>query len=174
MIQPSYWSPHWDMSASVLLEKSPPNLIRTRFLQALFPNASFIVLMRHPAAVACATRKWSREGLPRLLEHWLLCHEALEADRRHLHRVVTLRYEELVDAPEAALGRVWDFLGLTPVAIEAPVRAGIDDAYLAEWERERRRPLAGRKLREAAKRLEPRVQRFGYSLLEPGRESTPG
>src|SRR6185437_9234347 len=47
------WSPHWDMSRPVLLEKSPPNLIRTRFLQALFPDARQVVMMRHPIAVAC-------------------------------------------------------------------------------------------------------------------------
>jgi len=29
------WSAHWDLSRPLLLEKSPPNLLKTRFLQAL-------------------------------------------------------------------------------------------------------------------------------------------
>ena len=32
------WAPLWDLDKPVLLEKSPPNLIRGRFLQALFPE----------------------------------------------------------------------------------------------------------------------------------------
>ena len=40
------WSPHWDMSKPVLVEKSPPNLIRTRFLQGLFPGSYHVVMMR--------------------------------------------------------------------------------------------------------------------------------
>ena len=169
------WSPHWNMEAPVLVEKSPPNLIRTRFLQALFPNASFVTLLRHPVAVACATEKWNRgAGLERLLRHWVVCHEAYDADRTHLHRVITLRYEELVGAPEETLGRVWDFLDLPPVPLGAPVRAGIDDGYFAEWERRRRRILSGWRLRRAAARLEPLVRRFGYSLCEPGALSAPG
>ena len=39
------------MSEPVLVEKSPPNLVRTRFLQALFPDARQIVVTRHPIAV---------------------------------------------------------------------------------------------------------------------------
>ena len=54
------WGPHWDMSRPVLVEKSPPNLIRTRFLQALFPGARMIALVRHPVAVAGATRQFGR------------------------------------------------------------------------------------------------------------------
>src|SRR2546423_1736557 len=42
------WAQHWQADRRVLLEKSPPNLIRTRFLQQLFPGAHFIVVVRHP------------------------------------------------------------------------------------------------------------------------------
>jgi len=37
------WGRHWDMTKPVLVEKSPPNLIRMRFLQALFPEAVILV-----------------------------------------------------------------------------------------------------------------------------------
>src|SRR3954453_21649277 len=39
------WSRLWDTSKPVLLEKSPPNLIRMRFLQAMFPASSFVVIL---------------------------------------------------------------------------------------------------------------------------------
>ena len=69
------WSPYWDLEKPYLIEKSPPNLIRTRFLQKLFPNASFIILLRHPLAVSYATQKWSKTSIPSLIEHSLRCYE---------------------------------------------------------------------------------------------------
>ena len=50
------WGAFWDLSSPVLLEKSPPDLIRTRFLQALFPEAYFIVVRRHPFTSSLARR----------------------------------------------------------------------------------------------------------------------
>ncbi|MCH5375185.1 MAG: sulfotransferase, partial [Planctomycetes bacterium] len=40
------WSRYWDLDKQYLIEKSPPNLVRTRFLQALFPNCGFLILLR--------------------------------------------------------------------------------------------------------------------------------
>ena len=53
----SEWSRYWDLTCPWLLEKSPPNLIMTRFLQELFPSSRFVIVLRHPIAVACATRE---------------------------------------------------------------------------------------------------------------------
>src|ERR671935_179621 len=67
------WSAHWDLEKPVLLEKSPPNLLKTRFLQALFPGARFVVILRHPIPVALATARWREtRRLHRLIEHWLV------------------------------------------------------------------------------------------------------
>jgi hypothetical protein len=70
------WGPHWDLTRPILVEKSPPNLIRMRFLQALFPEAAFVTVLRHPVAVAYATAKWRRrESLRTLIRHWVVAHE---------------------------------------------------------------------------------------------------
>ena len=34
------WRPHWDLARPVLVEKSPPNLLMTRFLQGAFADAA--------------------------------------------------------------------------------------------------------------------------------------
>ena len=54
----SQWKPLWDLSKPYLLEKSPPNLVRMRFLQRLFPSTYVIVIVRHPIPVSLATWKW--------------------------------------------------------------------------------------------------------------------
>src|SRR5262245_29339768 len=33
------WSPYWDLSKPILCEKTPANIVRTRFLQAVLPNS---------------------------------------------------------------------------------------------------------------------------------------
>lgn len=162
------WSPHWDLSRPLLLEKSPPNLLATRFLQALFPHSAFVVVLRHPIPVTLATAKWRRtRRYGRLLEHWLRCHELFAADRERLERVHVVRYEELARTPEQVVGGIFDFLGLDPVPLGEPVEPGSDEAYFGEWRQLQRNPAMRAYLTLASLRYERRARRFGYSLLFP-------
>ena len=108
------WGRYWDASKPVRIEKSPPTLVRTRFLQALFPEASFVLMIRHPFAVSLATQRWTRQPLDQLLRHWLACHRCFCRDRRHLRRVRVVRYEALVQAPTQTLSGLCQFIGVAP------------------------------------------------------------
>ena len=50
------WEQYYDKKRVYYIEKSPPNLIRTQFLQKLYPNSKFVVILRHPLAVVYATQ----------------------------------------------------------------------------------------------------------------------
>lgn len=153
------WGRFWDTTKPVLVEKSPPNLVRGRFLQALFPGARLVLVERHPLAVAYATQKWSRTSLRSLLRHWLAAHEVFEQDRPRLQHVHVVRYEDFVADPTATLAAVYGLLGLEPVPPGIEIRADANDAYLARWREE---PRLRRALLTQA--FEERVGRFGYSL----------
>lgn len=127
------WGPRWDLTKEVLLEKSPPNLIRTRFLQALFPEALFVIVMRHPVAVAYATQKWSGTNIPSLIEHWLTCHEIFQDDRPHIKRLTVVRYEDLVATPQGALNTIFSFLGVENVACDVAINPDVNTQYLRKW-----------------------------------------
>jgi hypothetical protein len=162
------WSAHWDLGRPVLLEKSPPNLLKARFLQALFPGSSFVVVWRHPIPVSLATAKWRRtRRYGRLLEHWLRCHEIFEKDRPQLERLHVIRYEDLVREPEATLRGVFEFLGLDPIPSAEPVEAGANERYFEQWRALKRDPRMRVYLDLASLRYERRARRFGYSLLRP-------
>jgi Sulfotransferase family len=176
------WSRYWDLSKPYLLEKSPPNLIRTRFLQALFPDSYFVVIMRHPIPVTLATQPWGGDRAHVLIEHWLRAHELFLEDVPRLRRVHILRYEELVADPDAVLGRVFDFLGLDDpspgrireegvnqdnFAADRKLRTGVNGKYFGEWSDRRRRLLTRVYLDAVALRYERRVRVFGYSLRDP-------
>jgi hypothetical protein len=164
------WSRHWDLSRPVLLEKSPPNLLKTRFLQALFPRSAFVVVLRHPIPVSLATAKWRRtRRYHRLLEHWLRCYELFAADRERLGRVHVVRYEDLVRDPEAVLRGTFAFLGLEPVPPSEAVEAGADERYFRQWRELQRDPRMRTYLTLASLWYERRARRFGYSLLFPER-----
>jgi hypothetical protein len=160
------WRPHWDLDKPVLVEKSPPNLIRARFLQALFPAASFVMIMRHPVAVSLATQKWSKTSLRSLLAHWLVCHETLEADRPHLERLLVVTYEALVARPKETLDEVLAFLELPSHPVAAELRSDSNAAYFERWRALARSPLGRLRLTMLQRPYEQRVSRFGYSLAD--------
>jgi sulfotransferase family protein len=162
------WSPHWDLSRPLLLEKSPPNLLKTRFLQALFPGSAFVVIVRHPIPVSIPTARWrGTRRYDRLFEHWLRCHALFEADRVHLGRAHVLTYEQLVRDPAAVLSGIFRFLGLDPIAPSEPVEGGANEKYFAQWQ-ELKRDLRMRAYLDLVSfRYERRVRRYGYSLLSP-------
>ncbi|HZT93919.1 MAG TPA: sulfotransferase [Gaiellaceae bacterium] len=163
------WSPHWDLSRPVLLEKSPPNLLKTRFLQALYPGSAFVVIVRHPIPVSIPTAKWrGTRRYDRLLQHWLRCHALFEADREHLERVHVLHYEQLVRDPAAVLRATFEFLELDPIPPQEEVDAGANEKYFRRWEELKRSDLRMRAFLDLVSlRYERRVRHYGYSLLFP-------
>ena len=162
------WSRHWDLSRPVLLEKSPPNLLKTRFLQALFPGAAFVVIVRHPIPVSIPTARWrGTRRYDRMFEHWLRCHALFAADREQLDRVHVLTYEQLVRDPAGSLDGIFEFLELDPIAPSEPVQKGANEKYFDQWQELKRDPRMRAYLDLVSLWYERRVRRHGYSLLSP-------
>jgi Sulfotransferase family len=166
------WSPHWDLSRPLLLEKSPPNLLKTRFLQGLFPGSAFVVIVRHPIPVSIPTARWrGTRRYDRLFEHWLRCHALFQADRQHLGRIHVLQYEQLVDDPTGTLRGIFEFLELEPIPPSEPVEGGANEKYLGQWQELKRDPRMRAYLDLVSLWYERRVRRYGYSLLSPERST---
>jgi hypothetical protein len=168
----SEWAPYWDMNKQYLLEKSPPNLIRTRFLQAMFPDSYFIIMLRHPLAVSYATRAWYKKyrifwrSLPRIFEHWLVAHEIFLQDQSHLKNAMVLNYEQFVAEPSAYTNQIYNFLGMTPHSNNQKVLSSVNKKYFSMWNRDLNGFLSGIVTKNMIKKFEPRLNRFGYSLID--------
>lgn len=156
------WGARWDMGKQILLEKSPPSTVRMRYFQALFPESQFVVIVRHPLAVAGATQKWAKTTLAELIAHWSFGHARMLADLPYLKNVLVLRYEDYMRQPDTVLNRVQDALGL---ARNTPHEATADqnDKYFAAWEAGTGDPAAIDVLGIAG----GIADRFGYSLERP-------
>ena len=162
------WAPHWDLSRRLLLEKSPPNLIKTRFLQALYPESAFVIIIRHPIPVSIPTAKWrGTRRFDRLFEHWLRCHALFEADRKHLKRVHVLTYEDLVRDPGTVVREVFEFLEVEPIPLTEPIATGANAKYFRQWNELKHDPRMRAYLDLVSLRYERRMRRYGYSLLRP-------
>jgi hypothetical protein len=112
------WERHYDKKCTQYIEKSPPNLIRTRFLQKLYANSRFVVIFRHPLAIAYATQKWSKTSIKSLVEHTLRGYEIFLKDKPFLKKVYIFRYEDFVHSPQKEIDKVYDFLGLKSIPIK--------------------------------------------------------
>jgi Sulfotransferase family len=158
------WSRWWELDRPVLLEKSPPNLIRARFLQALFPDARFVMVTRHPVAVSLATQKWSQTTLDALLDHWIRAHDIFLQDREHLKHVHVVRYESLIADPQVCLADVYRFIGVEPCATTVALRADANRAYFERWNDLGRGWLDAARRGRLVRRRRDGVARHGYCL----------
>lgn len=157
------WRPHFDMSCNHLVEKSPPNIIRARFLQKLFPESKFIFILRHPLAVSYATQKWSGTSIRSLLEHYLLAHEIMIRDIRSLNFPYILKYEALVADPQQVVDGVFNFLELSPIKVSHDVKRVMNDKYFQLWESERHSPV-NNGFDKLLQEFETKVNALGYSI----------
>lgn len=168
------WAPYWeDPDRRLLLEKSPPNILMGRWLQAVFPGSALIVVVRHPVIVALSTVKWRRAlsrhfwnytSVPDMVRNWASAMRVLEADRPHLKRVHVLRYEDLIADPEPVLSDVADFLGLA----STPSAAALDGSRSRLYEERWQEMLASRRGRRMLEQLNrdfgADADRMGYDL----------
>jgi hypothetical protein len=155
------WGRYWDLSCPVLLEKSPPNLLRFRFLQRLFPGARFILIMRHPVPVSLSTRKWTPALTEaELIAHWVRAHDIAMADVPALGAFLLVRYEDLVGQVDITMKRVAAFLDIDPDFDLGPVDELGNDRYFAQW----RSGGVGGEPHASWTALEAGVRRHGYSL----------
>jgi len=125
------WHTYWDNAKRIYVEKTPGNLLATRFLQAAFPNSYFVLIRRHPVPVAMACQKWKFNvtSLDNLFRHWLHCHALFEGDRKYLKRVYELRYEDYVEHQDKYHKEIAAFIG---TQVPEPPK---DDTYrhVTQW-----------------------------------------
>ncbi|MBE9126712.1 MULTISPECIES: sulfotransferase family protein [unclassified Coleofasciculus] len=160
------WKKHWDLNKPVLLEKSPPNLVRSRFLQAMFPNSFLIIMLRHPIPVSYATQKWSNTSIDSLIKHWLICHERFDRDHRYLQNVLILKYENFIIDPQGILRKIYDFIGIQNVSISLDIRAGVNEQYFSRWQKLYKGNIKKFYAYYIHIKHEKNINYFGYSLKD--------
>jgi len=151
------WSNYWDLSKEYLIEKSPPNLLKMRFLQRIFPNSFFIVILRNPIAVTMATKKWCNSSTEDLLKHWFCAHSYYLKDKVYIKNILEIKYENLISNYSMSTNKIFSFLGLKNEIINEKIRLNVNNEYLNLFLNEN--------LKEKIKKKEYfDFKKYGYSL----------
>lgn len=101
-----------DLSRPILVEKSPTNAARTRWLQRYFENAHFIGIVRNGYAVAEGIRRKAKHSVRDAAIQWGRSNEIMVRDFPMLDQKMLVRYEDLAAAPAKVWGDILAFLRL--------------------------------------------------------------
>jgi Sulfotransferase family len=163
------WERYWDQSKAIRVEKTPGNLLKTRFLQAVFPHSYFIVIRRHPVPVSMANQRWkvSLAPLHNLFDHWLHCHALFEEDKKYLKHVYELSYEDYVRDPDKYHEEIAAFIGTgVPESSMEQVTGLYNERYFNRWSDLLNNSAFTGYYRFIAVKYEPKFMNYGYSLTK--------
>lgn len=97
---------------TVLVNKTPSDAFRWRRILQCWPDASFIFLLRHPAATA---ESWSRahpDWPAEQVQNDVLRYMVAVEGARTEHGGLTVRYEDITLDPEREMRRICEFIGV--------------------------------------------------------------
>ena len=119
----------------LLVNKTPNDAFIADDIAACWPDARFIYLLRHPAAIARSRQAARPQDAPENNARMVLRYGTAVEEARRKHGGLTVRYEELTANPEAETRRVCEFLGVKwePQMLDygrfdhGPFKAGLGD-----------------------------------------------
>lgn len=119
-----------------VVNKTPSDALIWRRILRAWPDAQFIYLLRHPAAVVASWQKarpeWPRERIAEDVLRYMVKVEEARQSRDGL----TVRYEDLTVDPERETRRICEYLGVQWEAAMLDYRAGDHGRFragLGDW-----------------------------------------
>jgi hypothetical protein len=121
---------------TMLVNKTPNDAFIWRRIVACWPDARFIFLLRHPAAITDswqrARKQWSRDEVAADLLEYMVAVESARVE----HGGLTIRYEDVTSDPEGQMRRICEFVGVgwEPAMLDyAGANQGQFRAGLGDW-----------------------------------------
>lgn len=165
------WERYWDHDKAVLLEKSPPNLIRTAEIVEHFQPVKFVIMVRNPYAHAEGLMR--RNGWPpqRAANFSLMCLRTQWENSQQLQDKLILTYEQLVADPAGASQRMAAFLPpLSDMDASASFEVHSVDRPITDLNAKKIASLDAATIAELNEYFEPNretLAAWGYDLIDP-------
>lgn len=106
------WQSNWDMNKAVLVEKSPPNVLRAHLLAKHFQPSKFLFSIRNPYPVceSIHRKNVNRPTWEACATHWAKCAHWQMRHLSQLENSIYFSYEELCDTTEQVVQRLIAFI----------------------------------------------------------------
>jgi Sulfotransferase family len=163
------WARHYQRRPGILLEKSPPNTLRSRWFQHNFRPSRFLAITRHPYAVCEGIRRREGHSIEEAARHWTLANATMLDDITHLEHCLFVSYEDLCAHPQDYLTRLQAFLGLEipfdPNVLATPRRIHNIDGTperIRNFNERSRQELSARDVATIDRIAGPLMARLGY------------
>jgi len=104
------WDSYWDHEKPLLVEKSPPHLIRTREIVKHFKPVHFLIMVRNPYAHCEGLMRYRGWDPVTAAQFTVRCLRQQADNAEHLENNISFTYEDLCEAPESVCRRIQCFL----------------------------------------------------------------
>ena len=107
------WHKEWNLSKKILLEKSPPNLIRAFDVQSNFDKSYFIVMIRNPYAYCEGAKRRRNRSVPFqvIVRRWVYFAKFQIKNIEYLNsNKIFFKYEDLTGNIDAIKEKILHFL----------------------------------------------------------------
>ena len=167
-----WWFSYWDRSKLILLEKSPPNIIRALDLERYFEPAYFILFIRNPYAHCQSLMTRNGQTAKEAAEFTIECMNYQKFNLLNLKNVLLISYEDFTQNKTYTLNRIKEFIPeldnlLLNVEFNAHNFKGVP-LTLSNLNQEKISKLSQQDLNTINKVFsnhKPLLNSFGYSLM---------
>ena len=157
----------------VLVEKSPPNVIRAPILEKNFKNSYFLLMLRNPYAFCEGIRRRSGWPLKRCANHWVRCTRYQIHNMKVLRNKLFFTYEEMCGSPKRVLKRIVNFMPeLDDASFDGirshSIKGGEHKGGVYNFNEEQLKNLGDKSISKITRALRPHgrlLKKFGYSLI---------
>jgi len=107
----SRWKLEWNLEKPILIEKSPPHIIRAFELEKYFSPAFFVIIIRNPYAFCEGyTRRRKGKSMAEAANFWVRCAEFQKKNIAGLNKSIFFTYESLTDNLQETTEQLIQFL----------------------------------------------------------------
>ena len=104
------WHKYWDLSKPILLEKSPPNIMRTKEIKETFIPISFICMVRNPYAQCESIIRRNGKSVSYAAKFALKCLEYQKLNIENEKNLIFFTYEELCENTKEVTNNIVSFI----------------------------------------------------------------
>jgi len=158
-----------DKMRPIVIEKSPPDTVRSRWLQEIFGNTYFIGIVRNGYAVAEGIARRKKVDIWKGARHWINANSIMIQDAKYLKNFKLIKYEDFVQNTEHVTYDLLDFIGADRSLFHFDIREKLrihningKKSEIRDFNQKSIERIPPNVLKELSTEIEPMMKELGY------------